>query len=177
VNRVSLAFVLVVAVTGALCSERAPAVERVSRVSLSQLELKLLERVNAARLSLGLARLRLSPELLMAAQHHADDMARNGFCGHDSADGTSFWNRVRRFYRPGSGWRSWSAAENVTCHPRRLTAAAALGRWLASPSHRANLLAPKWRDVGLAAVWARAAPGRFGGRDVFLVTANFGSRS
>jgi hypothetical protein len=41
----------------------------------------------------------------------------------------------------------------------------------------ANLLAPQWRDVGLAAVWTEAAPGEFGGRDVFLVRANFGSRS
>jgi uncharacterized protein YkwD len=177
VKRIPIAFVLAVAVTAALCSERAPAVERVSRVSLNQLEWKLLERLNAVRLRRGLARLRLSPELLLAAHQHSHDMARNGFCGHDSADGTSFWSRVRRFYSPGSGWRSWSAAENVLCHPRRLTAAAALGRWLASRGHRANLLAPQWRDVGLAAVWTEAAPGEFGGRDVFLVTANFGSRS
>ena len=176
-KRVPLAFVLAVAVTGALHSERAPAVERVPRVSLNQLEWKLLERLNAVRLRRGLARLRLSPELLLAAHHHSDDMARNGFCGHDSADGTSFWSRVRRFYGPGSGWRSWSAAENVMCHPRRLTAAAALGRWLTTPGHSANLLAPQWRDVGLAAVWAQAASGGFGGRDVFVVTANFGSRS
>jgi uncharacterized protein YkwD len=176
VKRVPLAFVLAFAVAGAFLSQAAPAVERVSLVSIDELEWQLLERVNAMRARRGLDPLRLSSELASAAHHHSRDMARNGFCGHDSANGTSFWSRIPRFYGRGTGWRSWSAAENVLCHPRRLSAAAALARWLASPGHRANLLAPEWRDIGLAAVWMRSAPGSLRGRAAFLLTADFGAR-
>jgi uncharacterized protein YkwD len=81
-----------------------------------------------------------------------------------------------RFYGRGRGWRAWSVAENVLCHSRRLTASAALGRWLASPGHRANLLSRLWRDVGLAAVYAGAAFGESGADDVLFVTADLGFR-
>jgi uncharacterized protein YkwD len=175
VKRVPLAFVPAFAVAGAFSSQAAPAVERVS-VSIDEFEWKLLEHVNAMRARHGLDAVRLSPELASAAHHHSRDMARNGFCGHDSANGTSFWSRVLRFYGRGTGWRSWSAAENVLCHPRRVSAAAALARWLASPGHRANLLAPEWRDIGLAAAWAPSDPGSLRRRAVFLLSADFGAR-
>ena len=83
---------------------------------------------------------------------------------------------VSRFYGRGSGWRRWSAGENVLCHKKRVTAARAVSAWLASPGHRANVLSSQWREVGVAAVYEYDAPGEFGGQDVFLVTANFGVR-
>jgi uncharacterized protein YkwD len=46
-----------------------------------------------------------------------------------------------------------------------------------SPPHRANLLSPRWREVGLAAVHVGRAPGVYGGREVTIVTADFGVRS
>jgi uncharacterized protein YkwD len=176
VKRVSIAFMLAIAVVGALYSQSAPAVEGVALVSLHELEWRLLERVNAVRIRRGLKPLRLSSELASAARAHSNDMARSGFCGHDSATGALFLDRVSRFYRRGAGWGRWAAAENVLCHPRRLTAAAALARWLASPGHRANVLAPAWRDVGLAAVWARRSSGEAPRHDAFFVTADFGAR-
>jgi uncharacterized protein YkwD len=176
VKRVLLAFALAVAGTGAPYSQGAPAVEGPSYRSVDMLEARMLDRLNSHRLRQGLAPLRVSRALSSAAHNHSEDMARNGFCGHDSANGTSFRKRVSRYYGRSSGWRLWSAGENVLCHPRRLTAAAALGRWLASPAHRANVLSAQWRDVGLAAVYTDAAPGVFRGDDVLLVTADFGLR-
>lgn len=79
-----------VAVTEALFSQGAPAVERPSYRSVAALETRMLDRLNSLR------------------------------------------ERGR--------WRSWSAGENVLYHPRRLTATAALGTWLASRAHRANLI-------------------------------------
>lgn len=175
-KRVLVASILAIVVIGALLSQSAPAVESVALVSLHELEWRLLERVNAVRVRRGLNPLRVSSELSSAARHHSKEMARNGFCGHESATGARFSYRVSRFYRRGAGWRRWSAAENVLCHPRRLTAAGAVGRWLASSAHRANLLGPEWRDVGVAAVWTHSAPGELPGRDAFFVTANFGVR-
>jgi uncharacterized protein YkwD len=169
--RLTLALALAIAVTGAL-AERAPAVEGVALTSADRFEERMLDRLNALRARRGLAPLRVSASLSSAAHRHSADMARNGFCGHDSANGAPFQTRLSRFYGRGSGWRIWSVAENVLCHPLRLTAAAALGQWLSSPGHRANLLAPQWREVGLGAVYAQ--PRR--GGDALLVTADFGVR-
>ena len=48
--------------------------------------------------------------------------------------------------------------------------------WLASPGHRANLLDRQWREAGIAAVYASAAPGEFEGEPTVIVTADFGYR-
>ena len=46
-----------------------------------------------------------------------------------------------------------------------------------SPGHRKNILTARWREIGLSAVTVSAAPGVFGGRDVVIVTSDFGFRS
>ena len=62
----------------------------------------------------------------------------------------------------------WSSAE--------LTADQVIEMWLASPPRRKNLLTPAWREVGLGAVHAPAAPGVYEGLDVTILTADFGVR-
>jgi uncharacterized protein YkwD len=174
--RLPLALALAIAVTGALFTQRAPAVEEAAFSAADRFEEQMLDRLNRLRASRGLAPLKVSPGLSSAADRHSREMARHGFCGHNSPNGASFWSRILRFYGRGPGWRMWSVAENVLCHPRRLSASAALGKWLASPGHRANLLAPQWREVGLAALFTDSALGQFRGEDVLLVTADFGVR-
>ena len=49
--------------------------------------------------------------------------------------------------------------------------------WMKSPAHRANILTPRWREVGLSAVTVAGAPGVYGGRDVVIITSDFGVRS
>ena len=175
-KRALLAFAFLVVVAGALFPQGAPAVEQTG-VSIAALEERMLSRLNALRMRRGVAPLRVSAALSLAARHHTKDMARNGFCGHDSADGTNFWKRLSRFYGRGRGWRAWAAAENVLCHPRHLTASGALRRWLGSPGHRANLLSSQWREVGVAALYVEPSPGDFAGDDTLFVTATFGTRS
>jgi uncharacterized protein YkwD len=48
--------------------------------------------------------------------------------------------------------------------------------WLDSPPHRKILLTSAWREVGLGAVRALAAPGVYKGLDVTILTADFGVR-
>ncbi len=48
--------------------------------------------------------------------------------------------------------------------------------WMRSPEHRANILAPRWREVGIAAVHLDSAPGLFRGLPVTIVTTDFGVR-
>jgi uncharacterized protein YkwD len=170
-----LAFTLALVGTGALFPQGAPAVDP-SYASVEELETRMLGRLNDVRIRHGLTPLRVSAALSTAAQQHTRDMARHGFCGHESANGASFSRRVSRFYGRSSRWRRWSAGENVLCHKKRVTAARAVSTWLASPGHRANVLSSQWREVGVAAVYGYDASGEFGGQDVFLVTANFGVR-
>jgi uncharacterized protein YkwD len=172
--RIPVAIALAIAVTGAL-TQRAPAVEGRFQAA-DRFEMKLLEQMNDLRERRGLAPLRRSQPLSSAAHRHSTDMARNGFCGHDSSNGASFSSRLSRYYGRRAGWRRWTVAENVLCHPRRLTAAAALGAWLTSPGHRANLLSPQWRDVGLGAVNVGPSVREVAGGDAMVVTADFGMR-
>jgi uncharacterized protein YkwD len=48
--------------------------------------------------------------------------------------------------------------------------------WLNSPEHRKILLTARWREIGLAAVHVTSASGTYGGREVTIVTADFGVR-
>ncbi len=57
-----------------------------------------------------------------------------------------------------------------------MSARLALELWLASPPHRANLLSPRWREIGLGAVHAFVAAGVYEGRAVTILTADFGVR-
>jgi uncharacterized protein YkwD len=148
-------------------------VERASRTAV--LEAELLVRVNALRQRHGLAALRPSSGLRRAAAEHSAAMAVHGFFGHDSLRGGRFWQRLRPHY-PQRGQALWSVGENLLWATPHLSAAQAVMMWLASATHRRTLLRTRWREVGFAAVHARSARGFFGGRDVTIVTANFGVR-
>jgi uncharacterized protein YkwD len=162
-------FALAAPATAALTATTRPATGTVA------LERSVLAEVNALRRSRGLVPLRLSPQLSAAAQAHSATMARHGFFRHESADGSAFWQRVRRYYRAG-GYGYWSVGENLLWSSPNVDARGALRMWLNSPSHRRTLLTAEWREIGLGAVHVAAAPGAFGGREVTILTADFGVR-
>ena len=136
----------------------------------------LVAQINALRIAHGLVPLRLSPSLRAAANVHSTQMARLGYFSHDSANGGSFSSRIATFY-PALGYRSWTVGENLLWASPDVGALRALKMWLASPPHRANLLNPRWREIGLVAVHARSAPGVYGNAPTTIVTADFGTRS
>ena len=139
------------------------------------LEAGLLAQVNALRAESGLRPLRWSPALSRAAQAHCIDMAQAGYFGHLSSDGTPFTQRIARLYRPRRP-QVWAVGENLLWSTRGLGPQSALRRWLESPEHRANLLDPRWREVGIAAARVVGAPGVFAGRSVVVLTVDFGVR-
>jgi uncharacterized protein YkwD len=103
-------------------------------------------------------------------------MGTFGFFGHSSHDGSAFWKRVQRYYGKGR-YANWAVGENLLWSTTGLDASGALKLWMASPGHRKNILTARWREVGLSAVTVPAAPGVFGGRDVVIITSDFGVRS
>ena len=166
---VALATVLVTAPTAA--PAQSANVER--RASLEAAVIKALNRVRA---DAGLKPLRPSPSLRTAARGHSEAMLELGFFSHESADGTAFSERIRRHYT-NRGWRTWSVGEALLASAgTAVEPGVIVEAWLESPPHRAIILSPTWRDAGIGAFYAPAAPKEFGGSATIVVTADFGLR-
>jgi uncharacterized protein YkwD len=125
---------------------------------LSSTEASLLNTMNAARTSRGLAPLRVDFRLVRAARGHSADMMRRQYFAHGSVAA-----RVRAAGARGPLYGedlAWGVGVSVQW---------VVGKWLASPSHRAVLLRPGFRRVGIAIAY-----GTFIGRGgAAVVTADF----
>lgn len=146
------------------------------QLSVSSFETGVLGQINAVRRSHGLAPLRLSAPLTYAARLQSQSMVAKGFFAHESADGSAFWKRLQHFYpQRSSGF--WSVGENLLWSSPDVDPAGALDMWMNSAEHRKNLLTPRWREIGISATHAAAAPGIYHGLDVTVITTDFGVRS
>jgi uncharacterized protein YkwD len=120
----------------------------------------LLRQMNAVRAAHGLAPLRFDAQLESAARFHSREMLADGVFQHGA-----FAARMARFRVTGS-----LAGENLAWGTgARGTARGVVAAWLASPEHRANLLRPSFRRVGIGALTG-AFQGRAGAR---VITADF----
>jgi uncharacterized protein YkwD len=129
--------------------------------------------INAERGRYGLAPLRLNRRLAAAAAAHAGDMDARNYFSHDSLDGGSFVDRIRRAgYLKGA--RSWTVGENLAwgsrgrAAPQRITQS-----WMNSPGHRENILNSSFREIGIGV--AHGAPVAVGGPAATYAT-EFGTR-
>jgi len=128
-----------------------------SAQGLSSSETSLLRTMNNVRASHGLARLRVDYRLERVARGHSVDMLRHQYFAHGA-----FSARVN-----SSGAAGPLFGENLAFGP--VSSSWVVNAWLASPEHRANLLRPGFRRVGIGAL-----VGRFeGSADTFVVTADF----
>ncbi len=133
----------------------------------------LLARINQARLagaSCGSAGsfapttpLAWNALLTLAADGHSLDMAAANYFSHTSADGRSMSDRVG-----ATGYAWGSLGENIAAGYASVDAV--MDGWLASPGHCANLLAPRFTEVGVA-----CAPGAAGARYPNYWTMNLGA--
>jgi uncharacterized protein YkwD len=125
---------------------------------LSGSEASLVRTINSVRTSRGLAPLRVDVRLVRAARGHSADMLRCQYFAHGSVAG-----RAR-----AAGARGPVFGENLAWADG-LTAQWVVNKWLASPSHRAVMLRPGFRRVGIGIVF-----GPFAGRGgAGVVTADF----
>jgi uncharacterized protein YkwD len=132
----------------------------------------LVARINALRASHGLSRLRIDRRLERAAAEHNRQMIAYGFFGHESPDGSAFWERVERWYPPRG--RGWQVGENLLAGSPGVSMKAVVEYWLASPEHRVVLLAPAWTSVGIGVEHVPSAGGVYEGEPTTFVTADFG---
>jgi uncharacterized protein YkwD len=143
--------------------------------SLSSLDAGVLQQLNKVRAEHHLAPLALSAALTASSAQHSREMAVDGYFEHASHDGTVFWKRIDRWY-PQAGFHYWSVGENLLWASPDVDPAAALKLWMNSPEHRANILSPRWHQIGVAAVHVADAPGTFQGQPVTIITTDFGVR-
>ena len=168
----TLAAAVALAPATAAPSARQP---QAARVALSALESGVVQELNAIRREHGLVALRINGRLTAASVQHSRDMVARGYFKHESADGSAFWKRVKRYYGQGS-YGYWSVGENLLWSSPDVDAKRALELWMESPEHRANILTPKWREIGISAIHAQTAPGTYGGLEVTVITTDFGVR-
>jgi uncharacterized protein YkwD len=131
------AVALVAAVTAPGAASRAASPAK--RVLTSR-EAALVAEINAVRAAHLLPRLRIDTRLVRAARSHSRDMLRRQYFAHGD-----FGGRISRF-----GVRGRTFAENLVWGSGIMSADADVAEWLASPPHRANLLDPDLRRVGVA---------------------------
>lgn len=134
-------------------------------ISYSISESQMLVKINQIRESRGLSGLALNGNLAGAAHAKAQDMFSKNYWAHFSPDGsTSPWGFIK-----GSGYNYLYAGENLA---KGFTDSNdVVNAWMNSPSHRDNLLSPKYKDVGFA-----ISEGNLLGEDTVLVVEMFGSR-
>ncbi len=88
------------------------------------------------------ASLRLDAWLEQAATAHARDMAERGELRHEGRDGSSPAERIAR-----TGYRWRIVGENVAAGPTSIEEA--ISGWLGSPGHCANLMSPRFTEMGV----------------------------
>jgi uncharacterized protein YkwD len=153
----------------------APARAGAAHNTMAALDQGVLQQLNQIREQHGLVPLKLDPSLNAAASQHSREMAADGYFEHSSHDGTAFWRRIQHYF--GSrGYGYWSVGENLLWSSPDVDAVHALQLWMHSPEHRANILAARWREIGVAAVHVASAPGTYDNLPVTIITTEFGVR-
>jgi uncharacterized protein YkwD len=151
------------------CSAVGPCLEALATAQDSRRFARaLFRRQNAERRRHGLRRLPSSRKLARAARRHARDMVRRHYFGHVSHAKRDVVDRVDS---TGYDRGHFAAQENLYWWKPRQSPAVVLKAWMASATHRANILNPRWHHFGLAVVMRSP----FGGGGITVVGV-FGSR-
>ncbi|MBI2617189.1 hypothetical protein HYW55_03595 [Candidatus Gottesmanbacteria bacterium] len=125
---------------------------------------KIIELVNQKRQESNLPPLSESLELSSAATNKASDMFSYNYWAHISPSGQTPW-----VFITSTGYKYIYAGENLAKdfdYSQDVVDA-----WMKSPTHRANLLKPEYKEIGVAVV-----NGRLNGQDTTLVVQEFGAR-
>ncbi len=128
------------------------------------LERAIVRTINVERTRRALPGLRESRRLARVARRHSADQLRHGLLSHDGPDGTPFATRLARVTR------ARKLGETVAWLPAAPPAARIVAAWLASPGHRAQLLDPAFRRIGVG-----RRRGTFRAAAGVMVTADFAS--
>lgn len=120
---------------------------------------------NTARSKESLSTLKSNEKLAQAAQAKAENMFAENYWAHTSPSGKEPWDFIK-----AAGYSYRVAGENLARDFD--TAQPVLDAWMNSPTHRANILNPRYTEIGIAVV-----NGRLDGVETTLVVQMFGTQS
>jgi len=118
----------------------------------------LVSLTNQSRADAGLPALTVDPKLTSAAQSKAQYMLDNQIFAHGDP-----WSFIK-----GAGYDYLYAGENIAVD--FTTSESIHNAWMASPSHRANILRSEYENIGIAAIG-----GTFEGNETVMVVQMFGT--
>ena len=119
---------------------------------------------NSERTQFDIGTLKENPLLDAAAQAKADDMAAKGYFSHVGPDGKEPWAWIT-----GAGYAYQYAGENLAV--RFNESADVVNAWMASPTHRSNILKSQYADIGVG-----VAQGTYQGVPATFVVQYFGTK-
>ena len=104
---------------------------------------------NQVRLQQGLTRLKDNAKLRKAANGHSSSMVDEGYFAHTSPRGETFVDRVL-----GAGYAKrtdgWTLGENLAWGTGdQSTPAGVMNAWMSSAGHKANIVKPGYREIGV----------------------------
>lgn len=118
---------------------------------------------NQERVAWGLNSLQTNSQLSAAALAKANDMFEKQYWDHFGPNGESPWQFIR-----AAGYNYVYAGENLAKGFR--TAEGVHEAWMASPTHKANIISGNYKDIGVAVV-----EGVLLGKQTILVVQMFGN--
>lgn len=124
---------------------------------------KVIELTNIERQSAGLGTVTYNADLSQAAAAKAADMFAHNYWAHVSPTGTEPWSFISN-----AGYKYQHAGENLArdfSNPKDVVSA-----WMASPTHKKNLLDSRYKDIGIAVM-----DGYINGVETTLVVQMFGT--
>ena len=118
---------------------------------LSGLAQQMLEQLNQQRAARNLSPLVADERLTEVARRRAADMVQRNYFSHYTPDGETVFTMM-----DAAGIDYYYAGENLARNtaPEDLAVSVAMEKFMESPSHRENMLNPKYRDVGIGEVSA-----------------------
>jgi uncharacterized protein YkwD len=129
---------------GAACADPVPAPDALGAVAEATLCL-----LNGERADHGLAPLAGNEQLGAAASAYAQDLVAGSYFSHTGRDGSDVRERIARTGYLRSG-RGWAIGENLAWGTGALaTPGSIVQAWMNSPGHRANILNPSYREIGI----------------------------
>lgn len=125
---------------------------------------EIIRLTNAQRAAAGLSEVKLDSQLSAAAAQKAADMFARNYWAHVSPIGTQPW-----YFITNAGYSYRYAGENLA---RDFSdAKSVVDAWVASPTHRDNLMNSHYQDIGITVV-----DGTLEGRETTLVVQIFGTK-
>ncbi len=121
-------------------------------IELNTNEKRTLDLHNQTREKEGLRLFCVHPILTKAARAHSKEMLDKDYFSHNSFDGETFAERLKRFGYTPAGYSYYTVGENIAYGSSTDAAPGTIfENWMDSPGHKANILNKNFRQIGIGA--------------------------